>query len=71
MGRIDGRVNRRDSALKGAADDVRAPIAEMGRIAFERLLAVLDGAKAPPLTRLPVELIVRRSVAPLQQEVSA
>jgi LacI family transcriptional regulator len=50
---------------------VRQPIAEMGRIAFERLLAVLNGSEAPPLTRLPVELIVRRSVAPLQQEASA
>jgi LacI family transcriptional regulator len=44
---------------------VRQPIAEMGRLAFERLLALLDRAEAPALTRLPVELVVRRSVAEL------
>src|SRR4029079_5920262 len=44
---------------------VRQPIAEMGRIAFERLLALLNQAEAPALTRLPVELVVRRSVAKL------
>ncbi len=42
---------------------VRQPIAEMGRLAFERLLALLANSPAPPLTRLPVELVLRRSVA--------
>jgi LacI family transcriptional regulator len=50
---------------------VRQPVAEMGRIACERLLAILNGSEASPLTRLPVELIIRQSVAPLKQEVSA
>jgi LacI family transcriptional regulator len=45
---------------------VRQPIAEMGRIAFERLLALLNQAKVPALTRLPVKLVERRSVARLQ-----
>jgi LacI family transcriptional regulator len=44
---------------------VRQPVAEMGRIAFERLLALLNQAEVPALTRLPVELVVRRSVARL------
>ncbi len=42
---------------------VRQPVAEMGRLACERLLALLGNNQAPPLTRLPVELVVRRSVA--------
>lgn len=42
---------------------IRQPIAEMGRLAFERLLALLGNNEAVPLTRLPVELVVRRSVA--------
>jgi LacI family transcriptional regulator len=45
---------------------VRQPIAEMGRIAFERLLALLNQVKVPALTRLPVELVERRSVTRLQ-----
>ena len=49
---------------------VRQPVAEMGRLAFEQLLAVLNDAAAPTLTRLPVELVVRRSVMPLKLEVS-
>jgi LacI family transcriptional regulator len=50
---------------------VRQPVADMGRIAFERLLALLNDSEAPPLTRLPVELVVRSSVSRLQEEVSA
>lgn len=42
---------------------IRQPIAEMGRVAFERLLASIKGDDVPALTRLPVELIVRKSVA--------
>lgn len=42
---------------------VRQPVAEMGRLAFERLLARLSNADTPPLTRLPVELVIRHSVA--------
>jgi LacI family transcriptional regulator len=42
---------------------VRQPVAEIGRLAFERLLARLNDTEAPPLTRLPVQLVARRSVA--------
>lgn len=45
---------------------VRQPVAEMGRVAVEQLMALLDGTAAAPLTRLPVDLVVRRSVAPYQ-----
>ncbi|MCM5552948.1 LacI family DNA-binding transcriptional regulator [Pleomorphomonas sp. NRK KF1] len=45
---------------------IRQPIAEMGRIALERLLASLDGVEVPAMTRLPVELIVRKSVADIR-----
>lgn len=44
---------------------VRQPLAEMGRLAVQYLLALVDGGTAPPAeTRLPVELIIRHSVAP-------
>jgi LacI family transcriptional regulator len=45
---------------------VRQPIAELGRVACERLFALLNETEASPLTRLPVELVVRQSVAQLQ-----
>lgn len=41
---------------------VRQPIADMGRVAFERLLALINKTEAPAETRLPVELIIRQSV---------
>jgi LacI family transcriptional regulator len=41
---------------------VRQPVAAMGRTAFERLLSLINNAPAEPLTRLPVELIIRNSV---------
>lgn len=44
---------------------IRQPVAELGRVALDRLLASIDGADVPALTRLPVELIVRKSVADL------
>ncbi|BCH20283.1 LacI family DNA-binding transcriptional regulator [Mesorhizobium sp. L-8-3] len=47
---------------------VRQPVAEMGRIAFERLVALLGNTEAAPLTRLPVQLVVRRSVARRQDK---
>jgi LacI family transcriptional regulator len=50
---------------------VRQPVAEMGRVACERLFALLNETEALPLTRLPVELVVRQSVAQLQQETSS
>jgi LacI family transcriptional regulator len=50
---------------------IRQPIAEMGRLAFERLLAIINKTEAPPLTRLPVELVERRSVAPYQGKVTS
>ena len=43
---------------------VRQPVAEMGRMAVDQLMALLNGIAAAPLTRLPVDLVVRRSVAP-------
>lgn len=46
-----------------ALTTIRQPIAEMGRLAFSLLLDLLDGRKAPPLTRLPVALVERQSVA--------
>lgn len=49
---------------------VRQPIADMGRIAVERLLAVLNKTPAPALTRLPVELVVRASVKPAQARIN-
>lgn len=42
---------------------IRQPVAEMGRVALARLLDLLSGASVPDLTRLPVELVERRSVA--------
>lgn len=44
---------------------IRQPVAEMGRLAFERLLALLNKTEAEAEIRLPVMLVVRRSVAPL------
>lgn len=49
---------------------IRQPIAEMGRLAFRHLLAVLNKTGAPPLSRLPVELIVRGSVLSRNKEMS-
>lgn len=41
---------------------VRQPIAEMGRVAFGQLLALMNKTAAVDETRLPVELIIRNSV---------
>lgn len=46
---------------------IRQPIAEMGRIALDRLLASINGADVPAITRLPVELIRRKSVADISE----
>lgn len=46
---------------------VRQPVAEMGRIAFQRLLSLVNKTPVEALTRLPVELIVRHSVAPYKR----
>ncbi|KKC39734.1 hypothetical protein WH87_06225 [Devosia epidermidihirudinis] len=44
---------------------VRQPVAEMGTLAVQHLLALINGGEAPPLeTRLPVHLVKRDSVAP-------
>ena len=42
---------------------IRQPVAQMGRLGFQALLALMNHGPAPTLTRLPVELIERRSVA--------
>ena len=36
----------------------------LGRTGFQRLYALMTGMRPPRLTRLPVELIERQSVAP-------
>ncbi|MFP9137447.1 LacI family DNA-binding transcriptional regulator [Devosia sp. XGJD_8] len=41
---------------------IRQPVAEMGRVAFDRLLAQINKTDAEPLTRLPVSLVIRKSV---------
>lgn len=45
---------------------VRQPVGEMGRLAVQHLLSLLDGQRPPPPTetRLPVQLVSRHSVAP-------
>lgn len=44
---------------------VRQPLDEMGRLAVQYLIALLDGGPTPPSeTRLPVQLVTRNSVAP-------
>lgn len=43
---------------------VRQPVANMGQLAVRHLLALIEGdAPPPPETRLPVQLVTRRSVA--------
>ncbi|WP_127145522.1 LacI family DNA-binding transcriptional regulator [Pelagibacterium montanilacus] len=47
-----------------ALTSVRQPIAEMGRQAVEKIMAMIAGKAPPPsLTRLPVELVIRHSAA--------
>ncbi len=41
---------------------VRQPIAEMGRLAFGHLLALMNNEEVMPQARLPVDLIIRQSV---------
>lgn len=43
---------------------IRQPVAAMGELAVQHLLALLEGQTAPAETRLPVELVTRQSVAP-------
>jgi LacI family transcriptional regulator len=71
------RVVPRDLSLVGFDDmpfaelvdpaltTIRQPIAEMGRAAFEQLRALINKTEAEPLTRLPVSLVVRKSVQKL------
>lgn len=42
---------------------VRQPVTEMGRLAVRHLLALLEGETPPSETRLPVNLVLRASVA--------
>jgi len=42
---------------------VRMPFAEMGKVAVQNLLALLDGHAPPAFTVLPASLVVRESVA--------
>ena len=44
---------------------VRQPKAQMGRLALETLLELIEGAQAAQLLRVPGELILRQSTAPL------
>lgn len=43
---------------------IRQPVEQLGRQGFQALLALLNGEAPPLLTRLPVELVRRASVAP-------
>ncbi|KKB82518.1 hypothetical protein VW35_00020 [Devosia soli] len=43
---------------------IRQPVAAMGELAVRHLLSLLDGHVPPAETRLPVELMIRQSVAP-------
>ena len=47
---------------------IRQPIADMGRTAFERLLSLINKTEAPPQTRLPVSLVIRKSVQNLKED---
>lgn len=42
---------------------IRQPVDLLGRTGFQRLFALMNGERPEPVTRLPVELIPRRSVA--------
>lgn len=44
---------------------VRQPIAEIGRTAVNSLRRLIEGEAVEPVTYLPVELVIRRSVRPL------
>lgn len=46
---------------------IRQPVPEMGRLAFQVLLALMHGDNAARLSRLPVELVQRKSVAPFAE----
>lgn len=54
--------------LRPALTTVRQPIAAMGRLAVQRLLDLMDGGLPPMVTRLPVDLIERASVAGPKEE---
>jgi LacI family transcriptional regulator len=47
---------------------IRQPIAALGRLGFQTLLALLNKEKPVTLKRLPVELVERHSVAPPRKE---
>jgi LacI family transcriptional regulator len=47
-----------------ALTTVRQPIAALGRLGFQTLLALLNNERPQMMTRLPVELVTRQSVAP-------
>jgi LacI family transcriptional regulator len=42
---------------------IRQPVQALGQLGFRALLALMEGREAPMMTRLPVELIERQSVA--------
>ncbi|MDV3252763.1 LacI family transcriptional regulator [Devosia sp. BK] len=46
---------------------IRQPVGAMGELAVKHLLALLEGTPPPDETRLPVELVIRNSVAPPAQ----
>lgn len=49
---------------------VRQPISEMGRVAFGQLLALMNKTDVVAETRLPVDLIIRKSVRTLGEPMS-
>lgn len=74
-----GRAVPRDFSLVGFDDmafaelvappltTIRQPVPELGKVAFARLHAAMEGRKVPPLTRLPVSLVIRHSVANIER----
>jgi LacI family transcriptional regulator len=49
--------------VEPALTAIHQPVQALGRRGFEALLALMEGREAPAITRLPVELIERQSVA--------
>jgi len=49
---------------------VRQPRRQMGRLAMETLLKLIEGGSVEELIRVPGELVIRRSTAPPRPEAN-